>query len=89
MTLLGTAAEVPPRRNFVLISLPTTEIEGRQPADFPPTFRNQAGDSQTPISIARSLTAAGGSDVGMDGTDTEKCGKCKAVKSHNDPSEVS
>ena len=44
--------------SLVLISLPTTEIEGRRPADFPPTFRNQAGEPETPISIAQSLTVA-------------------------------
>ena len=42
-------SDPPPFRKFLdLISLPTTEIEGRRPADFPPTFRNQAGDPQTP-----------------------------------------
>ena len=28
---------------FALFSLPTIEIEGRRPADFPTTFRNQGG----------------------------------------------
>ena len=45
-----------PEEILAPISLPTIEIEGRRPPDFPTAFRNQAGDSQTVISNSTPLT---------------------------------